>query len=106
MENVKSSADTGDVRDNLLQQRSMEKEPHMALISSFDNDILIMRISRHFDITLASEFRQAYREIHPKEIIIDLFCTTNLSWAGLGMLLLLRDHVGKSVPIRLIHQPF
>ncbi len=66
----------------------------MALTASFYHGTLTIRILGPFDISVALEFRQAYREILPEKVVIDLRDTTYINSAGFGMLLLLREHVG------------
>ena len=76
----------------------------MALTSSFENGTLTIRIPKQFDFSIAREYRQAYRYIHPEKVVIDLRDTSYIDTAGFGMLLLLLEHVrGDNADMTLIH---
>lgn len=67
------------------------------------NEVLI-EVSGHFDFTQQKAFREAYLQ-HPadKSYRVDLSCTDYLDSSALGMLLLLRQHVGeKSDKVKLV----
>jgi len=56
---------------------------------------VVITIDGRFDFSLHKLFRDAYRDIDPgKRFRIDLSRATYLDSSALGMLLLLREHVG------------
>ena len=80
------------------------KGGHMALTSSFENGTLTIRIPKQFDSSIVREYRQAYRDIHPEKVVIDLRDTTYINTDGFGMLLLLLEHVrSDNADMTLIH---
>ena len=70
----------------------------MAVESVFspDGNELTITIKGRFDFGKHLAFRQAYERQHPKprRVVVDLKEATYLDSSALGMLLLLRDHVG------------
>lgn len=70
---------------------------------SADSSQLTMAIDGRFDFNIHSDFRNAYRDLPATtRFIIDLGKATFMDSSAMGMLLLLREHVGeKSDNIRL-----
>lgn len=70
---------------------------------SADGSELSMVIDGRFDFNIHSDFRNAYRELPPTtRFVIDLGKATFMDSSAMGMLLLLREHVGeKAANIRL-----
>lgn len=70
----------------------------MAVETDFSQDgkKLTIRIKGRFDFGRHQEFREAYERQNrkPDLVVVDLKDTTYLDSSALGMLLLLRDHVG------------
>ncbi|PNB40594.1 anti-anti-sigma factor [Pseudomonas sp. FW305-17] len=70
---------------------------------------LTIKVKGRFDFGKHQEFRDAYerRQPRPDSVVVDLKDTTYLDSSALGMLLLLRDHVGGESPdIRVVHANF
>ena len=72
---------------------------------SSDGSQLTMAIDGRFDFNVHSDFRNAYRELPPTtKFVIDLAKATFMDSSAMGMLLLLREHVGeKKESIRLLN---
>lgn len=64
---------------------------------SSDGRTCTIKVSGRFDFNLHREWRTAYEAITPNEtsVVIDLRETEYIDSSALGMLLLLRDHMGK-----------
>ncbi|MGS7251972.1 STAS domain-containing protein [Pseudomonas sp. SK] len=80
----------------------------MAVETDFSQDgkKLTIKIKGRFDFGKHQEFRDAYERQPnwPDSVVIDLKETTYLDSSALGMLLLLRDHVGGDDPdIRVVN---
>ncbi|MEJ5865406.1 STAS domain-containing protein [Pseudomonas farsensis] len=80
----------------------------MAVESVFSQEgkKLTIKIRGRFDFGKHQEFRDAYERQHPvlDSVVVDLKEATYLDSSALGMLLLLRDHVGgDDSDIRLVH---
>ena len=63
---------------------------------SADGRKLTIAIKGRFDFAKHQEFRDAYEELNPRPacVVVDLKEATYLDSSALGMLLMLRDHVG------------
>ncbi|ABA73284.1 MULTISPECIES: STAS domain-containing protein [Pseudomonas] len=61
---------------------------------SADKKKLTISVKGRFDFAKHQEFRQSYEKEQPESVIVDLKEATYLDSSALGMLLLLRDHVG------------
>ena len=59
-----------------------------------DKKKLTISVKGRFDFAKHQEFRQSYEKEQPESVIVDLKEATYLDSSALGMLLLLRDHVG------------
>ena len=73
---------------------------------SQDGSRLTIRVGGRFDFGKYQEFRDAYERVArpPAVVVIDLKDTTYLDSSALGMLLLLRDHVGgDEADVRVLH---
>ncbi|HDS1734479.1 MULTISPECIES: STAS domain-containing protein [Pseudomonas] len=73
---------------------------------SADGTTLTIAVKGRFDFGKHQEFRDAYeRHNHkPDQVVIDLKEATYLDSSALGMLLLLRDHVGgDDADVRVVH---
>ncbi|MDT8385001.1 MAG: STAS domain-containing protein [Gammaproteobacteria bacterium] len=70
---------------------------------SSDGSLLTMAIEGRFDFNIHSEFRNSYRDLPATtKFVIDLGKATFMDSSAMGMLLLLREHVGeKTESIRL-----
>lgn len=70
---------------------------------SADNSQLTMAIDGRFDFNIHSDFRNSYRDLPgTTRFVIDLGKATFMDSSAMGMLLLLREHVGdKTDNIRL-----
>ncbi|MBH3427750.1 STAS domain-containing protein [Pseudomonas alkylphenolica] len=69
----------------------------MGVISELSQDgkKLTIKVKGRFDFGKHQEFREAYeRNAQPASVVVDLKEATYLDSSALGMLLLLRDHVG------------
>lgn len=56
----------------------------------------VIAVTGRFDFALHAAFREAYRDLATGcEVIVDLGEATYMDSSALGMLLLLRDHVGR-----------
>ncbi len=69
----------------------------MAVESELSQDgKLTIRVKGRFDFGRHREFREAYEHLNsaPRTVVVDLKEATYLDSSALGMLLLLRDHVG------------
>ncbi|QVM89927.1 STAS domain-containing protein [Pseudomonas entomophila] len=78
----------------------------MAVETDFSQDgkQLTIKVKGRFDFGKHQEFRDAYERRQPDSVIVDLKEATYLDSSALGMLLLLRDHVGGGEPdIRVVH---
>lgn len=67
---------------------------------------LTIKVKGRFDFGKHQEFRDAYEQRRPRpdSVVVDLKDTTYLDSSALGMLLLLRDHVGgEDSDIRVVH---
>ena len=67
---------------------------------------LTIKVKGRFDFGKHQEFRDAYErtESRPASVVVDLKDTTYLDSSALGMLLMLRDHVGgEDSDIRVVH---
>ncbi len=65
---------------------------------------VVIKIDGRFDFAQHKSFRDAYRDIPPgsKSFIVDLSSTSYLDSSALGMLLLLREHVGgDAAPVKI-----
>lgn len=69
-------------------------------VYSKDENKLTIRIKGRFDFGNHQVFRDAYERqaIKPESVVVDLREATYLDSSALGMLLLLRDHVGGDEP--------
>ena len=65
-------------------------------LPSSDGQELTIHIQGRFDFSAHQEFRDAYERVSatPKRYVVDLKGATYLDSSALGMLLLLREHVG------------
>lgn len=63
-------------------------------VYSADEEQLTITIKGGFDFGQHQAFREAYERQPAKRVVIDLKDATYLDSSALGMLLLLRDHVG------------
>jgi anti-anti-sigma factor len=72
---------------------------------SADGSQLTMTIDGRFDFNIHSEFRNAYRDLPvTTKFVVDLAKATFMDSSAMGMLLLLREHVGeKKENIRLLN---
>jgi len=61
---------------------------------SQDGKKLTIQVKGRFDFGKHQEFRSAYERNRPESVVVDLKETTYLDSSALGMLLMLRDHVG------------
>ncbi|MDF0731899.1 STAS domain-containing protein [Pseudomonas entomophila] len=80
----------------------------MAVESDFSQDgkKLTIKVKGRFDFGKHQEFRDAYERQHPTpdSVVVDLKDATYLDSSALGMLLLLRDHIGgEEADIRVVH---
>lgn len=77
----------------------------MAVETDFSQDgkQLTIKVKGRFDFGKHQEFRDAYERRQPDSVIVDLKEATYLDSSALGMLLLLRDHVGGEPDIRVVH---
>ncbi|TDF77501.1 STAS domain-containing protein [Pseudomonas sp. H9] len=67
----------------------------MAVESISQDGKLTIKVKGRFDFGKHQEFRHAYEGVgHPDLVVVDLKETTYLDSSALGMLLMLRDHVG------------
>ncbi|MHC2145009.1 STAS domain-containing protein [Pseudomonas sp. 210_17 TE3656] len=67
----------------------------MAVESEMSQDgKLTIKVKGRFDFGKHLEFREAYERNHPDSVVVDLKEATYLDSSALGMLLMLRDHVG------------
>ena len=77
----------------------------LSAILSDDGSLLTMAIDGRFDFNIHSEFRNSYRDLPATtRFDIDLAKATFMDSSAMGMLLLLREHVGeKTNSIRLLN---
>lgn len=69
-----------------------------------NDDEMVISVRGHFDFTIASEFRDCYRNTPPKKrYIIDLAGVEFVDSAAIGMLLLLREYTSNQAAIRLVN---
>jgi anti-anti-sigma factor len=69
-----------------------------------DKKTLTIRVKGRFDFGKHVQFKQVYEGLRLESVVVDLKEATYLDSSALGMLLLLRDHVGGSDPdIRVVH---
>lgn len=69
-----------------------------------DKKKLTISVRGRFDFAKHQEFRNSYENVKPDSVVVDLKDATYLDSSALGMLLLLRDHVGGDEPeIRLVN---
>ena len=61
---------------------------------SLDGSRLTINIIDKFDFSLQNEFRSAYENVNIDVYIIDMIKTEYMDSSALGMLLLMREHVG------------
>jgi len=61
---------------------------------SQDGKKLTIQVKGRFDFGKHQEFRNAYEANRPELVVVDLKDATYLDSSALGMLLMLRDHVG------------
>ncbi len=61
---------------------------------SQDGKKLTIQVKGRFDFGKHQEFRNAYEHNRPDLVVVDLKDATYLDSSALGMLLMLRDHVG------------
>jgi anti-anti-sigma factor len=70
-------------------------------------DDLIIKVDGHFGFSVHKEFRSAYEEAlknaPPRRYVIDLKLTDYMDSSALGMLLVMRDHVGEQAEISLVN---
>ena len=63
--------------------------------TSADNSVMTIRINGMFDLSVQSEFREAYESGQGvKKFVLDMRETEYMDSAAFGMLLVFRDHVG------------
>lgn len=56
----------------------------------------VISVKGRFDFSLHAAFREAYRDLgRGSEVVVDLDEATYMDSSALGMLLLLRDHLGR-----------
>jgi len=55
---------------------------------------LTIAISGRFDFGLQQDFRASYENVKAKKIVVDLLQTEYMDSSALGMLLMMREHVG------------
>ncbi|MCU1723854.1 MULTISPECIES: STAS domain-containing protein [unclassified Pseudomonas] len=69
-------------------------------VYSKDENKLTIRVKGRFDFGNHQVFRDAYERqaVKPESVVVDLKDATYLDSSALGMLLLLRDHVGGDEP--------
>ena len=66
-----------------------------SVVSKDSNDgELTIAINGRFDFGLQQDFRASYENIKAKKIIIDLLMAEYMDSSALGMLLMMREHVG------------
>ncbi|MFI5617799.1 ATP-binding protein [Streptomyces sp. NPDC051567] len=80
-------------------RHSRERETTMSVTSTItpDGSKLIITVKGRFDFSTHQEFRESYEKFHgqqPETVVVDLAESTYIDSAALGMLLLLRDHMG------------
>ena len=67
----------------------------MAISTKTENNASVIAIKGRFDFTSHNEFREGYRTLQPgTKVKLDLSGCDYLDSSALGMLLLLREHVG------------
>ncbi|OUR65009.1 hypothetical protein A9Q79_05810 [Methylophaga sp. 42_25_T18] len=70
----------------------------MSISSDLNNNALVIHIEEEFNFHCQAEFRQAYEEKIQSDtsgITIDFLRTRYIDSASLGMMLILREYVGK-----------
>ena len=67
----------------------------ISVTSTSNDDIIRIRVIDRFDSSVHKEFREAYKKSDPStEFIIDMSQTSYMDSSALGMMLLLREHLG------------
>ena len=67
----------------------------ISVANTTTDDITRIRVIDRFDYSVHKEFREAYKDSNPSsEFIIDMSQTSYMDSSALGMLLLLREHLG------------
>ena len=67
----------------------------ISVASSTTDNIVRIRVIGRFDYSMHKEFREAYKDSDPSaEFIIDMSQTSYMDSSALGMMLLLREHLG------------
>lgn len=61
---------------------------------SDDGNEFTISIDGRFDFGLQKDFRKCYEEIKAKKIVVDMGNTEYMDSSALGMLLMMREHVG------------
>jgi len=70
----------------------------MSVMSKISGDgELTIAISGRFDFGLQKYFRASYENIKAKKITVDLLQTEYMDSSALGMLLMMREHVGGAI---------
>ncbi len=79
----------------------------MTVFYSLKNDDkeLVIKVHGRFDFALQKEFHDSYDDLEPQpqHCTVDLEHTTHLDSSALGTLLVLREKLGKKVPIKIIN---
>ena len=69
----------------------------ISVASTTNDNIIRIRVIDRFDYSVHKEFREAYKDSDPSaEFIIDMSKTSYMDSYALGMLLLLREHLGNN----------
>lgn len=69
-----------------------------------DGGVLTIAIEERFDFSMHERFRRAYEGVvRPTSCIVDLSRTEYMDSSALGMLVILRDHLGQGTPITLLN---
>lgn len=64
-------------------------------IENFDDgNELVIAIDGRFDFGLRNQFRESYEDSKAKNIVIDLAGADYIDSSALGMLLMMREHIG------------
>ena len=67
-----------------------------------DGGLLTISVDERFDFSAHDQFRRAYEgAVRPSRCIVDLARTEYMDSSALGMLVILRDHLGQNTPITL-----